>query len=153
MELFVIPKGSKYLVQDNKGRIIYTIKKKGFGYKYIIHDASDYALFTMVGDFSDRHPVYDITLNGNLYLWVKCQSRFLEPSILAKGNDGDLLLRTEDKLTFQITKDGENVGSIVTQKMPNGDAQYAFNISDKVFDDALPLLALCVDSSFTNYKK
>ena len=33
MVLYIIPKGSKYNVQDEKGRIIYTIKKKGFGGK------------------------------------------------------------------------------------------------------------------------
>lgn len=34
MELQVVGKGGKYTVQDSTGRLIYSIKKKGFGPRY-----------------------------------------------------------------------------------------------------------------------
>ena len=40
MELFVIPKGSKFFVQDKKERELYTVKKKTFGNRYLLLDAS-----------------------------------------------------------------------------------------------------------------
>lgn len=153
MVLYIIPKGSKYNVQDEKGRIIYTIKKKGFGGKMQLFDASGYEMYTMTSDFSQKHPSFDILLDGNLYIMVKCKSRFLDPSIVGQGNMGTYWLKSQDRMRFELTKDDVNIGSILSQPMPKGDVQFEMTINDKEFDDALVLFAVCIDFSFYKYKK
>ena len=153
MVLYIIPKGSKYDVQDEKGRIIYTIKKKGFGGKMQLFDASGYEMYTMTSDFSQKHPSFDILLDGNPYIMVKCKSRFLDPSIVGLGNMGTYWLKSQDRMRFELTKDDVNIGSILSQPMPKGDEQYEMTIIDKEFDDALVLFAVCIDFSFYKYKK
>lgn len=152
MELFVIPKGSKFLVQDTKGRLIYTIKKKGFSGKLQLYDASNYELYTMVSDFSEKHPSFQILLNDKLYLWAKCKSRFLDPSLVAEGETGKYLMKSQDREHFDFFKDDVPCGNITIQQMPNGDTQFHMEIDDKSFDDALPLFTLCIDYSFVKYK-
>lgn len=120
MVLYIIPKGSKYNVQDEKGRIIYTIKKKGFGGKMQLFDASGYEMYTMTSDFSQKHPSFDILLDGNPYIMVKCKSRFLDPSIVGQGNMGTYWLKSQDRMRFELTKDDVNIGSILSQPMPKG---------------------------------
>ena len=153
MVLYIIPKGSKYNVQDEKGRIIYTIKKKGFGGKMQLFDASGYEMYTMTSDFSQKHPSFDILLDGNPYIMVKFKSRFLDPSIVGQGNMGTYWLKSQDRMRFELTKDDVNIGSILSQPMPKGDVQFEMTINDKEFDDALVLFAVCIDFSFYKYKK
>ena len=153
MVLYIIPKGSKYNVQDEKGRIIYTIKKKGFGGKMQLFDASGYEMYTMTSDFSQKHPSFDILLDGNPYIMVKCKSRFLDPSIVGQGNMGTYWLKSQDRMQFELTMDDVNIGSILSQPMPKGDVQFEMTINDKEFDDALVLFAVCIDFSFYKYKK
>ena len=153
MVLYIRPKGSKYNVQDEKGRIIYTIKKKGFGGKMQLFDASGYEMYTMTSDFSQKHPSFDILLDGNPYIMVKCKSRFLDPSIVGQGNMGTYWLKSQDPMRFELTKDDVNIGSILSQPMPKGDVQFEMTINDKEFDDALVLFAVCIDFSFYKYKK
>lgn len=153
MVLYIIPKGSKYNVQDEKGRIIYTIKKKGFGGKMQLFDASGYEMYTITSDFSQKHPSFDILLDGNPYIMVKCKSRFLDPSIVGQGNMGTYWLKSQDRMQFELTKDDVNIGSILSQPMPKGDVQFEMTINDKEFDDALVLFAVCIDFSFYKYKK
>ena len=153
MVLYIIPKGSKYNVQDEKGRIIYTIKKKGIGGKMQQKNASGYEMYTMTSDFSQKHPSFDILLDGNPYIMVKCKSRFLDPSIVGQGNMGTYWLKSQDRMRFELTKDDVNIGSILSQPMPKGDVQFEMTINDKEFDDALVLFAVCIDFSFYKYKK
>lgn len=153
MVLYIIPKGSKYNVQDEKGRIIYTIKKKDFGGKMQLFDASGYEMYTMTSDFSQKHPSFDILLDGNPYIMVKCKPRFLDPSIVGQGNMGTYWLKSQDRMRFELTKDDVNIGSILSQPMPKGDVQFEMTINDKEFDDALVLFAVCIDFSFYKYKK
>ena len=44
MELLIINKASKYLVQDKKGRMLYTVRRKSFSQQYNLMDASNYNL-------------------------------------------------------------------------------------------------------------
>lgn len=154
MELNITPKGSKFLVQDSTGRLVYTIKKKGFGYKYVIYDASSYALYTMSGDFTEKHPIYMVTHDSNAdpVLWIKCKSRFLEPSMIIISADCEYLLQSTDKTHFILWKNKEQVGTLDANKMPNGGTQYSMTVSDQEYDDAWSFLALCVDSSIISYK-
>ena len=131
MVLYIIPKGSKYNVQDEKGRIIYTIKKKGFGGKMQLFDASGYEMYTMTSDFSQKHPSFDVLLDGNPYIMAKCKSRFLDPSIVGQGNMGTYWLKSQDRMRFELTKDDVNIGSILSQPMPKGDVQFEMTINDK----------------------
>lgn len=141
------------MVQDAKGRLIYTIKKKGFGGKFLLYDASGYELYTMTCDFKEHHPIFEFLLNDEVYMHVKCASRFVDPSIVAEGENDHYLLKSQDRLEFEIFKEKASVGTLKTQQMPNGDAQYALDIQDAAFDDVVPLFALCVDLSFAKYKK
>ena len=42
MEITILVKGNKYTVQDKQERLLYSVKKKGFGSKYLLLDASKY---------------------------------------------------------------------------------------------------------------
>ena len=153
MVLYIIPKGSKYTVQDEKGRIIYTIKKKGFGGKLQLFDASGYEMYTMTSDFSEKHPSFHILLDDKPYIMVKCKSRFLDPSLMGQGNMGMYWLKSQDRIRFDMTRNDVYIGSIRAQSMPKGDVQFEMKINDKEFDDALPFFAVCIDFSFYKYKK
>lgn len=118
-----------------------------------LFDASGYEMYTMTSDFSQKHPSFDILLDGNPYIMVKCKSRFLDPSIVGQGNMGTYWLKSQDRMRFELTKDDVNIGSILSQPMPKGDVQFEMTINDKEFDDALVLFAVCIDFSFYKYKK
>ena len=67
MELNIASKGSKYLVQDKKARLLYTVKKKGFGTgQYNLMDASNYILYTLVQLTGDKKPSFSIIPPGFL---------------------------------------------------------------------------------------
>ena len=58
MELMISIKGNKYTVTDKKqSRLLYTIKKKAFsGGRYLLLDASNYQLYTIIQVSDDRKP-------------------------------------------------------------------------------------------------
>lgn len=54
MELFLVPKGSKFIVEDKKNRLLYTVKKKAFGGKFLLLDASGYETLFLCSDCSGK---------------------------------------------------------------------------------------------------
>ena len=70
MELFVIPKGSKFLVQDKKERELYTVKKKTFGNKYLLLDASGYALYSITQIKEGKKPEFQVDLNEEIFMTI-----------------------------------------------------------------------------------
>jgi uncharacterized protein YxjI len=148
MELFVIPKGSKFLVQDKKERELYTVKKKAFGNKYLLLDASGYALYSITQIKEGKKPEFQVDLNEEIFMTIKCLSLFLDPSIECIGKDMTFLLKSTDRRNFIMTKNGNEMGKLTTVTLMTGDLQYELQIDDKEFDDYFPLFAVAIDKAF-----
>ncbi len=153
MRLVVNTKGSKYIVEDKKSRLLYTVKKKGFGKKYILLDSSEYNLYTFAEDVVDRKPRFDIILNDRTFLRLECMSLFLDPTINAENDKMKYSIKSKDRKSFQIILNGEKVGSIETLLTVGGDLQYDIDIEDKCFDDYIPLFAVAIDRAFGDINK
>ncbi len=153
MELLVTPKGSKFLVQDKKSRLLYTVKKKGFGGRYNLQDASDYNLYTLLQTEEGRKPGFSIILNDELFLKLTCKSLFLDPTIECEGKDMNFTLSSKERKEFKIIKNGAVVGTIKTVSMLSGDLQYEIEIENTAFDDYIPLFAVAIDKAFGEMNK
>lgn len=155
MELTISIKGNKYVVQDKKrSRQIYTIKKKGFGGgRFLLMDASNYQLYSLMQVSDERKPTFIISHNDVSIMQLVCKSLFLDPTINVDGKDiqGTVIkydIASKDHRNFDILKDGIAVGNVKTNMNMNKELQYDLIIDDKVFDDYIPLFALAVDLTF-----
>ncbi|MDO4863793.1 MAG: hypothetical protein Q4A05_06465 [Ruminococcus sp.] len=160
MELMISVKGSKYTVTDKKQqRLLYTVKKKTFGGgRYLLLDASNYQLYTIVQTSDDRKPTFSITHNDVSILKLECKSLFLDPTINVDGKDtaGTPIkynIASKDHRDFQLFRDDLNVGRLVVHTTVSGDLQYEITIEDKVFDDYIPLFAVAIDLTFGDMNK
>lgn len=153
MELKVLPKGSKFIVQDNKSRHLYTVKKKGFGAKFILLDASDYNLYTLAQTEEGRKPAFTIILNDDTFMTLTCKSLFLDPTIDAEGQGMKFSIASKDRKEFTIIKNDAAVGSIKTLQTMSGDLQYEIKIENIAFDDYIPLFAVAIDRTFGDMNK
>ena len=154
MELNIASKGSKYLVQDKKARLLYTVKKKGFGTgQYNLMDASNYILYTLVQLTGDKKPSFSIILNDEVFLNVECKSMFLDPTITAEGNGMSYKLASKDRKNFDIILNDATVGHIKTKSAISGDLQYDLDIENTAFDDYIPLFAVAIDKAFGSINK
>ena len=154
MELKVIGKGAKYTVVDKDDRLLYNIKKKGFGARYNLMDASNYYnLYTLVQTGDDKKPVFTIILNDNVFLSMECKSLFLDPTIVARGKEFTFELRSKDRKEFEIFRNGNSVGHIHTLSAVNGEFQYGIEIENTAFDDYIPLFAVAIDKAFGEMNK
>ena len=148
MELIISSKGNKYFVKDKKDRLLYTVKKKGFGSKYILYNSSDYNLYTLVQTGGDRKPSYAIVLNDATFMTFVCKSLFLDPTLTGQGKDANYTLASKDRKNFNILLGEKEVGTIVTNISVGGELQYDLAIEDKLFDDYIPLFAVMLDRAF-----
>lgn len=153
MELLIIPKGSKYIVEDKKSRLLYSVKKKGFGGKFVLLDASNYNLYSLVQSGDDRKPSFTVVLNDATFLSITCKSLFLDPTIEAEGSDMKFLIASKDRKNFAILKNGANVGSVKTLLTIDGDLNYEIEIDNAAFDDYIPLFAVAIDRAFGDMNK
>ncbi|MCM1133364.1 MAG: hypothetical protein NC340_07820 [Ruminococcus flavefaciens] len=167
MELVISVKGNKYTVQDKgQARTLYTVKKKGFGAgRYVLLDASNYNLYSLVQTGEDRKPSYIITHNDISIMQLSCKSMFLDPTILIDGKDLSkntvkYSLASKDHRNFEILRDNgdkekekEKVGSIITKFTMSKDLQYEVEIDNKIFDDYIPLFAVAIDLTFGELNK
>lgn len=155
MELNISAKGNnKYVVQDKKARLLYTVKKKGFGAgKFNLHDASDYVLYTLNVMGDERKPSFNIILNDDLFLKMECKSMFLDPTITAESKTMKYAVTSKDRKNFDIVLDGNVVGHIATKVSVSGDLQYDLDIENTAFDDYIPLFAVAIDKAFGNINK
>lgn len=160
MELTISIKGHKYTVQDKgKRRLLYSIKKKGFGNgRYVLLDASNYNLYSLIQTGEDRKPAFSINHNDIPIISITCKSLFLDPTVNADGRDtvGNSIrysFVSKDHKDFEILRDGINVGSLKTLLTVSGELQYEMSIDDKVFDDYIPLFVLAIDLTFGDMNK
>lgn len=160
MELVVSVKGNKYTVQDKgQSRTLYTVKKKGFGAgRYVLLDASNYNLYSLVQTGEDRKPSFIITHNDISIMQLSCKSMFLDPTISVDGKDLSknavkYTLASKDHRDFEILKGDDKVGSITTKLTMAKDLQYEFNIDNKIFDDYVLLFVIAIDLTFGEINK
>ena len=160
MELMISIKGNKYTVTDKKqSRLLYTIKKKAFsGGRYLLLDASNYQLYTIIQVSDDRKPKFAITHNDVSIMALECKSLFLDPTITVEGKDtaGTVIsyaLASKDHRDFQIIRDGISIGELKTYLTVGGELQYEIIIDDRFFDDYVPLFAVAVDITFGDMNK
>lgn len=158
MELFLVPKGSKFIVQDKKKRLLYTIKKKAFGGKFLLLDASGYELYSFINTIQGKKPEFNIILNDKIFMTIKCLSVFLDPSIEFdyqedKFKNIKYTLKSSDRKNFTLFRNNEEAGSIHTIVDMDKDLCYEINIEDQFFDDYIPLFALAVERAFGDMNK
>ena len=153
MELLVTPKSNKYNVEDKKQRLLYSVKKKGFGQRYNLLDASSYVLYTLLQTGEDRKPAFSIILNDSVFLKMECKSLFLDPTLTAEGRDLKFSIASKDRKEFDIILNGNNVGKIQTNQMLSGELQYEITIENNAFDDYIPLFAVAIDRAFGEMNK
>jgi len=148
MELTIAEKGNKYVVEDKKSRLLYTVKKKGFAQRYILLDASNYNLYTLIQEGDIRKPMFSVILNDDLFLKMECKSLFLDPAITAEGKDMKFAIASKDRKNFEIILNDVKVGSITTKYGVSGTLQYDLEIINTAFDDYIPLFAVAIDKAF-----
>lgn len=158
MELFLVPKGSKFIVQDKKKRLLYTVKKKAFGGKFLLLDASGYELYSFINTVQGKKPEFNIILNDKIFMTIKCLSVFLDPSIEFnyqedKFKDIKYTLKSSDRKNFTLLRNNEEVGSVRTIVDMDKDLCYEISIEDQFFDDYIPLFALAVERAFGDMNK
>jgi hypothetical protein rflaF_15769 len=153
MELLVSSKGSKYIVEDKKSRLLYTVKKKGFSQRYILLDASSYNLYTLLQTGDERKPAFTVILNDDVFLKMECKSLFLDPTIVAEGKDMKFVIASKDRKNFDIILNDITVGHIKTKAAVSGDLQYDLDIENTAFDDYIPLFAVAIDRAFGEMNK
>ena len=155
MEFMVLQKGSKYIVQDKKSRLLYSVKKKGFGSNNRLNllDASDYILYTLLQTGDSRKPAFKILLNDQTFFELTCKSLFLDPTIEAEGNGMKFSLASKDRKDFTIIKNGSPVGSIKTMITVAGELHYDIQVENIAFDDYIPLFAVAIDKAFGDMNK
>lgn len=157
MELIIIPNGNgKYTVEDGKQRKIYSVtKKKRFIGNPIttLHDASGYVLYTMVRTESGRKPAFHIEFNDSLYMKVRCTSMFVDPCVEFIGNEANYELKGRSHAKMKLTKDDEEIGTLVVEAQANNEPKYILTVDNRSFDDVIPLFAVAVDKCFNDSNK
>lgn len=155
MELMITIKGNKYEVHDKKeSRLLYTVKKKGFGAgRYLLLDASNYQLYSLIQRAEERKPTFILSHNDITIMDLVCKSLFLDPTITVDGKDISghevhFAIASKDHKDFELQREGVVVGSIKTKLLVNNELQYEVVIEDKLFDDYIPLFAIAVDLTF-----
>lgn len=157
MELIIIPKGAgKYDVTDTKERMIYTVakKKKLIGFPITtLYDPSGYRLYSLQRTEAGNKPAFQILFNEKVFMAVKCESLYVDPTITFNGGSYAFELRgkTQQNLTLYSRKD--EIGSLVTEKQANGEPKYTMTIENKYYDDFLPLFGVVADKCFNPNKK
>ena len=85
MELQVTGKGNKYVATDRNGKVLYSVRKKGFSSRYNLMDASNYYnLYTLVQTGDDKKPAFTIILNDNVFPFHGVQIPFPRPHYRGK---------------------------------------------------------------------
>lgn len=146
VKLNIIPKGSKFDVIDSKERVIYRIKP-GMNGKIHLLDSSGYKLYYMTYDKKQKKPSYKMFLNDKEILTAECTSMFLDPGFELKGDSIFFDVRSHDRREFRIM-DGENLIGTVSTEIEKKNSKYIIEISEKYFDDYIPLIAVCIDIAF-----
>lgn len=157
MELIIIPKGAgKYDVTDAKERIIYTVtkKKKLMGFPItILFDPSGYRLYSMQRTKAGNKPEFHIIFNEAVFMAVKCESLYVDPTITFNGGSHAYELRGKDQKTLKLYARKDEIGNLITEMQANGDPKYTLTIENKYYDDFFPLFAVIADKCFSGKNK
>ena len=153
MELQVVGTGAKYTVEDKKGKLLYTIKKKSFSSRYNLMDTSNYNLYTLVQTGDAKRPTFTIIQNDNVFMTMECTSLFLDPTLKIRNKQMRFEVASKDRKNFKIILDGNEVGDIQTLMGVTGELQYHINIENTAFDDYIPLFAVAIDKAFGEMNK
>ena len=153
MELQVVGNGTKYTVEDKKGKLLYTIKKKSFSSRYNLMDTSNYNLYTLVQTGDAKRPTFTIILNDNVFMTMECTSMFLDPTIKVRHKTMKFEISSKDRKEFAIILDGNTVGHIQSLVGVNGEMQFHINVDNTAFDDYIPLFAVAIDKAFTEMNR
>ncbi len=145
LELSVVPVRSKYQVEDTKGRLLYTIKRKWR--KYAILDANDYELYVLADPTEDE---YRILLNNKRKASLRCLSKFVHPKLELSANGKKLIFATEDRMHYTITtENGEERGEFEVVTVAKDEYRFDLKIAQVDFDDYVPLIPLAAINSIT----
>lgn len=157
MNLIIIPTGSgKFTITDDKERTIYSVTKKR---KLIgnpittLHDASGYALYTMVRTAAGIKPAFQITFNDAAFMTVQCKSLYVDPCITFAGQGGDFELKGTTANNLVLRTGGEEIGTLKTERQTNNDPKYLLTVDNKRFDDFMVLFAVAADKCFNGKNK
>lgn len=149
----VILQKNKAIVNDEAGKMLYSIKKKTFSSKYVLFDTNDYNLYTLESNTMDQKPSFKVFLRDQVYVVCDCTSLFLNPTIEVKGNEIDLKLTGKNHKTFKILHNKDEIGEINVIKDMAGSLQYDIEIENKFFDDYIVLFGIMLDITFGKYNK
>ena len=145
LELSVVPVRSKYQVEDAKGRLLYTIKRKWR--KYAILDANEYELYVLTDPTEDE---YRILLNNKRKASVRCLSKFVHPKMELSIGKKKLIFATEDRVHYTITNEaGEERGGFEVVSVGKDEYRFDLQIAQADFDDYVPLIPLAAVNSIT----
>ncbi len=153
MEIQVAGKNGKYTVVDKNGKLLYHVKKKGFGAKFILLDVNNYNLYTLVQTGSSKSPTFTIILNDNVFMTLECTSMYLDPSFKVRHKTMNFEINSKNRKDFEIILDGKQVGTIQTLVAVTGDLQYHIEVENTAFDDYIPLFAVAIDRAFGEMNK
>ncbi len=153
MEIQVTGKNGKYTVVDKNGKLLYNVRKKGFGAKFNLMDINNYNLYTLVQTGSSKSPTFTIILNDNVFMVMQCTSLYLDPSFKVRHKTMNFEINSKNRKDFEIILDGKKVGSIQTLVAVTGDLQYHVEIENTAFDDYIPLFAVAIDRAFGEMNK
>lgn len=152
VKLNVILKGNKFAVMDPKDRLIYSIKA-GSGSKTHLLDSSGYKLYYMTADKKVKKPIFRVYLNEKEMFCARCTSMFLEPGFEIRGDNISFDVISDDRRDFRIMTNGEQIGTISTKETDKKEISYVIEISEKYFDDYIPLIAVFIDTAFSKINK
>lgn len=154
MELYVLLKGNeKYLITDRKDRKIYSVDKKRFSKQVILHDASGYALYSLLQLTTGMKPSFRVDFNDEPFMKINCKSIFLDPSLECEGRGMKYVIKSQDRKNFEIHKNGVKIGTMVAEKQTNNEPIYHIDVDNKAYDDYIPLFAVCADKCFSELNK
>lgn len=153
MEIQVTGKNGKYTVVDKNGKLLYNVRKKGFGAKFNLMDINNYNLYTLVQTGSSKSPTFTIILNDNVFMVMQCTSLYLDPSFKVRHKTMNFEINSKNRKDFEIILDGKKVGGIQTLVAVTGDLQYHVEIENTAFDDYIPLFAVAIDRAFGEMNK
>ncbi len=142
LEFTIFQQRHKYLVNDADQSTVYTLKKKWRG-GWAIIDRNGYELYVLSEPTAERHPVYQLMLNGKPCGQYRCRSKFLEPAMELTFRDKVMLFRTDDGIHYTILVGGKACGTVTNIPLQRGDEyQFELKIEASEFEDFLPLLPM-----------
>lgn len=151
VNLNVISKGNKYIVLDQKERMIYNIKP-GMGGKMHLINSGGYKLYYFICDKKSKKPVFSVYNDDKIMFAAECTSLFLDPGFTIRGERASLDVISHDRQEFRIVESEIQIGTITSQEEKK-ETKYTIEIDEKYFDDYIPLIAVFIDIAFGKINK